>query len=344
MGRKACCDWTRPVRSVSDMRRNHVPRRRILQLAVLLGVFAVPVALLPSFASSASVASLALSGGAGTIDVGGTLYAKSGGAIGVDIGASADSRCVRVFENGAPVGTQSNPSGSDSWHFDLLAPNATGVQQMRATAYATPDCHGAWGSSTASFIADNTGPRVSAFITPSPTAYGWNNSAVRVLGRVSDGGMVGVAPGSLTPRLTNLSAETSGAPVTISASDLLGNPGTSSVLIRIDKTAPSVSVGGLSNGATYTLGGVPSAGCNASDSLSGIDSCSGSGGSGDVGAHSYTATAEDRAGNTASAHVSYHVAYDFHWAGANPTSARVGSTITLRVQLLQADGTAVRAS
>ena len=111
---------------------------------------------------------------------------------------------------------------------------------------------------------------------------------------------------------------------------------------NLEKARLTVSVDGLSNGATYTLGGVPATGCNSSDALSGIDTCTGSGGSG-VGAHTYTATAEDRAGNTASAHASYHVVYDFRWAGTNPTSVSAGGTITFRVQLLNAGGTVVQA-
>ena len=41
--------------------------------------------------------------------------------------------------------------------------------------------------------------------------------------------------------------------------------------MKIDRTAPSLSVGGVSNGATYTLGvGAHADACSASDSLSGI--------------------------------------------------------------------------
>src|SRR4051812_532372 len=216
MGRGARCRWTRPISSVASMPKSR--KNRWIRLARIAGVFAViaiPAVVLPSLVSAASVASISLSGGAGTLTVGGTLYAKGGGAVGVDVTTSGDTQCVRLFENGAPVNSASNPSGSSSWHFDLVAPNSSGAQQMRATAFATSDCHGAWGSSTTSFIADNSGPRISPLVAPAPNAYGWNNASVSILGRANDGGMVGVAPNSIGPRLTRLSNETAGANVGI---------------------------------------------------------------------------------------------------------------------------------
>ena len=307
-----------------------------------LAVVAVPTIVIPALAPAASVASLTLSGGAGTVTLGGALYAKGGAVVGADVVTSGDTGCVRLFVNGAPIGSQSNAGGGSAWHFDITTPNATGFQQVRATAYATSDCHGAWGSATTGFFADSSGPRISPLVTPTPNAYGWNNSAVTVTARTNDGGLVGVDANSVGPRLTRLSNETSGTPVDIAASDLLGNRSLTSLTIRIDKTPPSVSVDGISNGANYILGGVPAAGCHASDALSGIDSCDGNA-PGGVGTRTYTATAVDRAGNSSSAHVTYHVAYDFRWAGTNPASVRAGGTITFRLQLLDANGAVVQA-
>jgi hypothetical protein len=80
--------------------------------------------------------------------------------------------------------------------------------------------------------------------------------------------------------------------------------------INIDKTAPTVSlVGGPANGATYYFGAVPAApACSASDALSGLDgSCSVSGYSTAVGTHTVSASATDKAGNSASASATYTV-------------------------------------
>jgi hypothetical protein len=81
--------------------------------------------------------------------------------------------------------------------------------------------------------------------------------------------------------------------------------------ITRDATAPVVTVTGVTNGATYTLGSVPAAGCNTTDATSGVAtvatlSLSG----GPVG--SFTAAcngAVDNAGNTNSASVIYTVIY-----------------------------------
>lgn len=308
----------------------------------MLAVVAIPTVVLPALAPAASVASLQLQGGAGTASLNGTVYAKAGGTVLVGVTTSADTQCVRLFQNGAPIGSQSNPAGGGSWQFELLAPNASGVQQVRTTAYATADCHGAWGSATSAYIADSSAPRIAPLISPAPNQYGWNNSSVAVRASVNDGGLVGVDPHSVGPLLTRLGNETAGTPVAIAAADLLGNRGTATATIRIDKTAPSISVDGITAGAEYILGGVPPAGCRASDALSGVSSCDGHA-PGGVGARTYNATATDRAGNAASAQISYHVSYAFRWAGTNPSSVAAGGTVTFRVQLLQADGTVVQA-
>jgi hypothetical protein len=343
MSRTTRCRWIHPTRSVDTVEKKNANRGiRALRIAAVLALVAVPTIVLPALAPAASVASLTLSGGPGTLTVGGALYAKAGAVVGVDAATSADAQCVRLFENGAPIGSQSNAAGSSAWHFDLTVPNATGFQQVRATAYATSDCHGAWGSATGGFFADSSGPRISPLVSPAPNVYGWNNSSVTITARTNDGGLVGVDASSIGPRLTRLGNETSGTPVDIAASDLLGNRTLTSLTIRIDKTPPTVSVSGVVNGANYILNGVPPAGCLASDALSGIDSCTGHA-PGGVGMRTYNADAFDRAGNSASAHVTYHVSYDFRWAGTNPTSGRAGSPITFRVQLLDATGAVVQA-
>jgi hypothetical protein len=325
------------------MRRARIQRRiQVIRIAVVVAVLALPTVVLPSLAPAASVASLTLTGGAGTLTVAGTLYAKAGGAVGVDVATSGDTGCVRLFENGAPVGSQSNASGGSAWHFDLLAPDANGVQQLRATAYATADCHGAWGSATSSYIADSTGPRISALYSTAPNQYGWNNSNVTIREKANDGGMVGVDPASVGPILSRYTGETAGTPLVLGASDLLGNQSTTSLTVRIDKTPPSLSIDGVSAGADYTLGGVPAGGCHATDALSGVDSCDGHA-PGGVGTRTYVATAIDRAGNVTQGQVTYHVSYGFRWAGTNPTSVAAGGTITFRVQLLEADATVVQA-
>ena len=90
------------------------------------------------------------------------------------------------------------------------------------------------------------------------------------------------------------------------------------ITIKRDATAPAVAGTGVTNGATYTLGAVPAAGCTTADATSGVETSavlSLSGGT--VGSVTATCTgAQDNAGNTGQASVTFNVAY--HWAGFFP--------------------------
>ena len=122
--------------------------------------------------------------------------------------------------------------------------------------------------------------------------------------------------------------------------------------MKIDRTAPSLSVGGVSNGATYTLGSVPTPTCVASDSLSGISgTCKGvraGGNANGVGQFTYAASAVDKAGNARVVSASYRVAYPFGGFlqplndPATPVSVfKAGSTVPVAFLLKHADGRAI---
>jgi hypothetical protein len=116
------------------------------------------------------------------------------------------------------------------------------------------------------------------------------------------------------------------------------------VTVAIDGSAPVVSVTGVTNGASYPLGSLPTAACSTSDTLSGVAAqatLSMSGGNAD-GSGSFTATcagAADKAGNSGSASVSYSVAY--RWSGFFqpidnlPTinSVKAGSAVPVKFSL-----------
>jgi hypothetical protein len=155
---------------------------------------------------------------------------------------------------------------------------------------------------------DKTAPTASASAAPAANGNGWNNTDVTVSFSGSDG-LSGID--ACAPDVT-LSSEGAGQSASGTCTDKAGNtsaPATASG-INIDKTAPSVSlVGGPVDGASYYFGAVPAAPtCSASDGLSGLDgTCSVTGYSSAVGAHTVSASVSDKAGNSATASAGYTV-------------------------------------
>lgn len=100
-----------------------------------------------------------------------------------------------------------------------------------------------------------------------------------------------------------------------SVADLAGNSnsGIDAGPFQIDSTPPAVAVTGPQNGATYTLGSVPAAGCTTTDATSDVaDHAAASTSGGPVGSVTVNCTgAKDNAGNTGSASVTYSVVYAF---------------------------------
>ena len=164
---------------------------------------------------------------------------------------------------------------------------------------------------------DKTAPTINAAATTQPNANGWYKSDVTVRFTCADA-LSGVTSCPVDQVLSSEGAAVASTAQTIS--DLAGNSSAASnvVTVQIDKTAPVVTVTGMSNNASYTLGSVPAAGCSTTDALSGVATqatLSVTGGNAD-GTGSFTATcsgATDNAGNNGSASVTYRVAYN--WTG-----------------------------
>ncbi|HET6816226.1 MAG TPA: PxKF domain-containing protein [Mycobacteriales bacterium] len=283
-------------------RSSYVSRRRVA------GVVLATCAVLVSGAQTAlasSVISASFTGGTGTVSVGGTLYAKSGGALTLTVNTSSDTQCVDVA--GTYAAHQQSATPKSTWTFSFTAGAGDGSQTVTASAspgFNTQNkCTGNAGTSSASFVLDNTGPQVTATVSPTPNAAGWNKSNASITWSATDAGS-GVASGP-TPATDSQSGNTSGVTKSSTATDRLGNVGNGSVTVKVDKTAPSIT--GSRAPAANTNGWNNTdvtASFTCSDSPSGIKTCSGPTTLTSSAANqSVTGNAVDNADNSASATV-----------------------------------------
>lgn len=132
--------------------------------------------------------------------------------------------------------------------------------------------------------------------------------------------------------------------------DWFGNTeATSTLTVKIDKTAPEVSVAVPANGGEYLLHQNVSADWSASDATSGLLSAMGTTASGALidtstaGEKTYEITATDNAGNVTVKTVTYYVRYDYGGIlqpiNGNGTSIfKFGSTVPVKFQLKDANG------
>lgn len=271
----------------------------LLATTLLLGL--LPFAA-PAFASSVTAASF--EGGKGTFSSGGTLYAKSGGALTLKVTTSSDTKCVTV--TGAHASTATADKAKTAWSFVFSAGLGDGTQTVSLSAYDNTGCSGVNpGTGSASYVLDNTGPLVTAALSPLANAAGWNKNDVSVTWSATDAGS-GLDKGP-TPTTASVTTNTAGQLLTSSASDKLGNSGTGSVTVKLDKGVPTITgarspAAGNSNGwnnqdvtVSFTC----------ADSLSGIKGCSSATTLSSDGANqAVTGTATDSADNSASATVS----------------------------------------
>jgi probable HAF family extracellular repeat protein len=146
----------------------------------------------------------------------------------------------------------------------------------------------------------STPPTVTPHLVGTLGGDGWYTSNVDVSWVLDGGGLPITSTSGCDP--VTISTDTAGTTLACTAGSA-GGPTTASVTVKRDATPPVVTYGG--NAGTYTLNQTVSIACDASDPSpgSGLDSstCAGVDApaySLGVGAHTLSATARDRAGNT----------------------------------------------
>ncbi|HEU5423042.1 MAG TPA: PxKF domain-containing protein, partial [Nitrolancea sp.] len=224
------------------------------------------------------------------------------------------------------------------------------------------DLAGNLGTDSVTVKLDKTAPTISGTATTSPNAGGWYNGPVTVHFTCAEQGAVqsGVAT---CPADVVLSGDGANQSASGTASDKAGNTASATVSgINIDSTKPTINSISVVNGAIYTLGdpATPSGqlSCSAGDGGSGVASCTVSvtgGNANGVGTFSYTATATDNAGNTATLTGSYKIIYRWdgflqpindtaHQVGTTTSIFKGGSTVPVKFQLKKADGTIIQSN
>jgi len=202
-------------------------------------------------------------------------------------------------------GTDSGGSGIASCSASVvLSTEGTG---QSASGTCTDEADNLSETATASGInIDKTAPTASASASPAPNSYGWNNGNVTVSFVGSDG-LSGI---DFCTSNTILSTEAANQSASGNCTDKAGNVSTPTGVsgINIDKTQPELNPAVTPNPAI--LNGTATSASNATDSLSGVrvQSCP-SPNLSSVGQKSLTCSAEDFAGNQASASVNYSVQY-----------------------------------
>jgi hypothetical protein len=195
--------------------------------------------------------------------------------------------------------------GPSSFAATLSGTLTAGLGSQTATCNYTDQGGLAADTATATYTIVDTGdPTITHTLSPAAAnGNGWYKADVTVSFNCDDSGS-GVQSCTGGTTLT----EGANQSVTGTATDWAGNTATDTVSgIDIDETAPTVGFTG-GPGASYYFGDDPAAPtCDASDALSGLDTCVMTGGGTTVGPHSYTATATDKAGNSSTATLNYTV-------------------------------------
>jgi hypothetical protein len=201
---------------------------------------------------------------------------------------------------------------------------------------------------------DKTPPAITASQSPSANAAGWNKSDVTVTFTCSDA--LSQVDSCTSPTLIN--TEGANQTVTGTATDRAGNSATTTKTINLDKTPPALTMPMLA--ASYTFNSSLTLTFGASDSLSGLASAQAMFNGAPItsgttftlnrpGTNTFTLSATDVAGNTATQTATFSVLYNF--GGFLPPLPndgsclfKLGSNVPVKFPLTDAKGALVSAA
>jgi DNA-binding beta-propeller fold protein YncE len=208
---------------------------------------------------------------------------------------------------------------------NLVTNVAAGAENANASTNSVQVCDAAGNCSTAGPIAGNKIDRRGPVVACGTASTQWlaANASIRCTTSDAGSGLATPAQASLT-LVTNVAAGAESANASTgsaSVCDVAGNCSTAGPIAgnKIDRKAPTVSITSPRNGASFssisTTLNPPRASYACADSGSGVAACTGTKANGAaldagllaLGRHTFTVTARDRAGNTATATSTYTI-------------------------------------
>ena len=224
----------------------------------------------------------------------------------LSVTTSDDTKCVQL--TGAYTVRDTSLTPKSTWLFNLTAAAGDGSRTITATAYPNFNANNCTGQNqspkSVSFSLDNTGPQINPAVNPARNAAGWHRTDVTIGWVPFDGAGIGFNSPAV-PTTDFQQVNTAGTTKTSTGVDRLGNVGNGSVVIKLDKDAPTITAAKspAANGFGWNNTNVTvnfSCSDNPADIGSGIAFCSApqvvtGGGSN----QSVSGTATDVAGNSA---------------------------------------------
>ena len=188
-------------------------------------------------------------------------------------------------------------------------------ENQQATGSCSDNAGNSASSTNGDVDIDKTAPGIAfAGQSPAKNGNGWNKTDVVLSWNCSDD-----RSGAVDPSVSmTISSEGTGQQATGTCKDKAGNSASSTDGdVNIDKTSPLVAVTGVVNGAVYIRGSVPAAGCNTSDSRSGVETNATVAVTGGTpnGVGTYTATCSGGKDKADNGHTPVSVTYRVEYTG-----------------------------